>query len=165
MSDATILLFSYGTLQDENVQMQSFGRRLSGTPDAMPGYTQSLIEITDPDVISTSGKRFHPIVIPSSDPAAAVKGTVFAISESELAAADQGPAEVRNGRLGLRQGLTLEYSLGLELALLDVADCQELALVRHAGFVRFDRRIPAAQNDGIAHADAMGLIIRDGNLR
>ena len=86
--DATILLFSYGTLQQENVQLSSFGRVLAGTPDAMPGWRQSEIEITDPEVIRTSGKRFHPIVEPSGDPADEVSGTVFRITEAQLAAAD-----------------------------------------------------------------------------
>lgn len=85
--DATILLFSYGTLQQENVQLSSFGRRLEGTPDAMPGWRQGEIEITDPEVIRASGKRFHPIVEPS-DATDAVAGTVFRITEAELAAAD-----------------------------------------------------------------------------
>ena len=86
--DATILLFSYGTLQQENVQLSSFGRRLEGTPDAMPGYRNSLIEITDPEVIRASGKRFHPIVEPSGNAADEVAGTVFRITATELAAAD-----------------------------------------------------------------------------
>ncbi|WP_395681942.1 gamma-glutamylcyclotransferase family protein [Inquilinus sp.] len=85
--DATILLFSYGTLQQENVQLSSFGRRLEGTPDAMPGWRQGEIEITDPEVIRASGKRFHPIVEPG-DTADSVAGTVFRITEAELAAAD-----------------------------------------------------------------------------
>ena len=36
-----ILHFSYGTLQLESVQRSSFGRRLDGQPDAMPGYTRT----------------------------------------------------------------------------------------------------------------------------
>ena len=35
---ADVLLFSYGTLQLESVQLSSFGRRLEGEPDAMTGY-------------------------------------------------------------------------------------------------------------------------------
>ena len=62
MSDQrTVLLFSYGTLQLDEVQLSSFGRLLEGQADAMVGYRQSQIEITDPEVIKTSGKRFHPI--------------------------------------------------------------------------------------------------------
>jgi gamma-glutamylcyclotransferase (GGCT)/AIG2-like uncharacterized protein YtfP len=81
-------LFSYGTLQDKTVQMASFGRRLEGAPDAMPGYRQTLVEITDPEVLATSGARFHPIVEPSSDPADQVAGMVFQVTTAELAAAD-----------------------------------------------------------------------------
>jgi len=90
VSDATntVLLFSYGTLQLEAVQLSSFGRRLSGTADAMPRHRKELLEITDPDVIRTSGERFHPIVVPSDNPADEVEGTVFEITQQELAAAD-----------------------------------------------------------------------------
>jgi gamma-glutamylcyclotransferase (GGCT)/AIG2-like uncharacterized protein YtfP len=86
---AAILLFSYGTLQDKNVQVASFGRELQGRPDAMPGYRQTLLEITDPAVLATSGKQFHPIVEPSADSRDEVRGTVFEITAQELAAADQ----------------------------------------------------------------------------
>lgn len=84
-----ILLFSYGTLQLESVQHASFGRLLAGKPDAMPGFKKSLVEITDPDVLATSGERFHPIVVPSDDPDEKVDGTVFEITAAELAAADR----------------------------------------------------------------------------
>jgi hypothetical protein len=57
-----ILLFSYGTLQLESVQLASFGRVLAGSRDAIPGFKKTLVEITDPDVLAKSGERFHPIV-------------------------------------------------------------------------------------------------------
>ncbi|MCB8829114.1 gamma-glutamylcyclotransferase, partial [Escherichia coli] len=69
-------------------QRSSFGRLLQGTPDAMPGFRKSMIEITDPDVIRASGSNFHPIVVPSADSGDEVAGTVFKITASELAAAD-----------------------------------------------------------------------------
>lgn len=87
--DRTVLLFSYGTLQQDDVQLASFGRLLEGQDDAMPGYRQSLIEITDPEVVRTSGKRFHPIVEPSDNPDDQVKGRMFRITDAELKAADQ----------------------------------------------------------------------------
>ncbi|MBN8938971.1 MAG: gamma-glutamylcyclotransferase [Rhizobiales bacterium] len=87
-NERTVRLFSYGTLQQEGVQLSSFGRLLTGADDAMPGYRQSMIEITDPDVIAKSGTNFHPIVMASDDPQDAVAGKVFEISEAELAAAD-----------------------------------------------------------------------------
>jgi gamma-glutamylcyclotransferase (GGCT)/AIG2-like uncharacterized protein YtfP len=84
----TIHLFSYGTLRQQDVQLASFGRLLEGSDDALPGYKQSMIEITDPEVLRKSGKNFHPIVAASDDPADEVSGMVFAITEAELAAAD-----------------------------------------------------------------------------
>jgi len=86
---AAILLFSYGTLQDKNVQVASFGRELQGRADAMPGYRQTLLEITDSDVLATSGKKYHPIVEQSPDSNDEVRGTVFEITAQELAAADK----------------------------------------------------------------------------
>jgi gamma-glutamylcyclotransferase (GGCT)/AIG2-like uncharacterized protein YtfP len=86
---AAILLFSYGTLQDKKVQIAQFGRELRGQADSIPGYRQSLLEITDPDVLAKSGKTHHPIVEPSPDPADEVSGTVFEITAQELAAADE----------------------------------------------------------------------------
>src|SRR5580658_1948622 len=85
----SVALFSNGTLRLEAVQMKSFGRRLTGTDDAMPGFRTETIEITGPDVISISGERFHSIVSPSGDPNDEVKGTLFFISDEELDAADK----------------------------------------------------------------------------
>jgi hypothetical protein len=88
-SEATIRLFSYGTLQLESVQLSSFGRVLQGSTDVMPGFRRSTITITDPDVIKASGANVHPIVARSDDPADEVPGTVFEITAAELRAADE----------------------------------------------------------------------------
>lgn len=88
-TSVAILLFSYGTLQDKNVQVASFGRELQGRADAMPGYRQTLLEITAPEVLATSGKKYHPIVEQSPDSNDEVSGTVFEITAQELAAADK----------------------------------------------------------------------------
>jgi gamma-glutamylcyclotransferase (GGCT)/AIG2-like uncharacterized protein YtfP len=81
-------LFSYGTLQQENVQRATFGRVLKGQPDALVGFKQELVEITDPDVLAKSGERFHPIVTYSGNDTDRVPGMVFEITSAELAAAD-----------------------------------------------------------------------------
>ncbi|EJN05250.1 gamma-glutamylcyclotransferase [Phyllobacterium sp. YR531] len=86
--DAIINLFSYGTLQLESVQLSSFGRLLTGTKDSISGFRSAMVEITDPEVIQASGSNFHPIVGPSDNPADELEGTVFQITERELAAAD-----------------------------------------------------------------------------
>ncbi|MDD1012499.1 gamma-glutamylcyclotransferase family protein [Pseudomonas rubra] len=82
------LLFSYGTLQDKAVQLANFGRELVGQTDQMLGYSQAWVEITDPQVLATSGKTHHPIISPSNNADDSVAGMVFQISEAELAAAD-----------------------------------------------------------------------------
>ncbi len=42
------LLFSYGTLQQENVQRSTFGRVIQGQRDELVGFEQSSIRIEDP---------------------------------------------------------------------------------------------------------------------
>src|SRR6478672_6790091 len=66
------LLFSYGTLQQSNVQLATFGRELPGTPDSLVGYEQSMVPINDPEVVRTSGKTHHPIVRYTGDATARV---------------------------------------------------------------------------------------------
>lgn len=81
-------LFSYGTLQSPEVQLSRFGRLLEGRSDALPGFRTTYIEITDPEVIAASGTDRHPLVLASPDRQDAVEGSVFAITDAELAAAD-----------------------------------------------------------------------------
>ena len=81
-------LFSYGTLQHETVQLANFGRKLEGRKDKLPGFELSMIEITEPDVIATSGEAFHPIVTYTGNLADAVEGMVFDVSVKELRHAD-----------------------------------------------------------------------------
>lgn len=88
MNAATVSLFSYGTLQQPNVQIATFGRLLEGRPDALPGFALAPLPITDPDVIATSGSAVHHIAVPTGNPADQVPGIVFAITPAELEAAD-----------------------------------------------------------------------------
>ncbi len=55
-------LFSYGTLRLESVQLATFGRRLDGAADVLPGFALATVEIDDPQVIATSGQAQHPII-------------------------------------------------------------------------------------------------------
>lgn len=83
------LLFSYGTLQQENVQLATFGRQLQGRPDELPGFTLLSIEIKNPDVVATSGLRHHRIARRTGRDSDRVPGMVFELSDAELASADQ----------------------------------------------------------------------------
>jgi gamma-glutamylcyclotransferase (GGCT)/AIG2-like uncharacterized protein YtfP len=103
----TIHLFSYGTLQLESVQMKSFGRLLAGRKDAVQGYRKDMLEITDPEVIRTSGERFHPVVSKSDDSADEVQGMVFSITQEELEAADRYEvADYKRIEVTLKSGVT-----------------------------------------------------------
>ncbi|CCQ12791.1 hypothetical protein PALB_37310 [Pseudoalteromonas luteoviolacea B = ATCC 29581] len=82
-------LFSYGTLQQTDVQLTTFGRILDGQHDELVGFEIKLIEIRDPTVIKTSGKTHHPILIRSGDKNAKVSGMVFDITDNELDHADK----------------------------------------------------------------------------
>jgi len=83
------LLFSYGTLQQENVQLSTFGRLLQGQRDELLGFEQSLVRIEDPQVVATSGKTHHANVTFNGRNDSRVSGTVFEITDAELAAADR----------------------------------------------------------------------------
>jgi gamma-glutamylcyclotransferase (GGCT)/AIG2-like uncharacterized protein YtfP len=85
----TQLLFSYGTLQQKEVQLSTFGRELVGEEDSLVGFCQSMVLITDPDVVMTSGKTHHPIVKLSNNSEDRVPGTAFEVTDEELANADK----------------------------------------------------------------------------
>ena len=81
-------LFSYGTLQQENVQIETFGRKLTGQKDTLIGYILSEVVIKDPAVIGVSGKAIHPILKYTGKPSDTVAGSVFELTPEELAQAD-----------------------------------------------------------------------------
>jgi gamma-glutamylcyclotransferase (GGCT)/AIG2-like uncharacterized protein YtfP len=101
-----VLLFSYGSLQNKNVQIANFGRELTGREDALPGYARGLVPIIDPKLMASSGESHHANVAPSSNPRDAVAGIVFEITEQELAAADiyEEVAEYRRIFVTLKSG-------------------------------------------------------------
>jgi hypothetical protein len=83
------LLFSYGTLQQADVQVATFGRLLQGRRDALPGFEPSLARIDDPELAAKLGRAHHANVTRNGRGDSHVPGTVFTVSEAELAAADQ----------------------------------------------------------------------------
>jgi hypothetical protein len=82
------LLFSYGTLQLESVQLGTFGRQLVGKPDAILGFQEAMMEMKDPEVIALSGKTHHPIATFSGNPEHRVSGVAFEVTDDELLRAD-----------------------------------------------------------------------------
>ena len=83
-----LVLFSYGTLQQPEVQDSVFARRPPSWPDRVPAHRLDWITITDPEVIDVSGSDRHPVLVATGDPDDAVEGTALRITAAELAAAD-----------------------------------------------------------------------------
>jgi len=52
--NTTELLFSYGTLQNVEVQLETFRRELVGHDDALLGYQLEMVEIKDEAVVALS---------------------------------------------------------------------------------------------------------------
>lgn len=82
-------LFSYGTLQLEQVQQSTFGRRLEGIKDTLIGYNLATLKINDPVVIEKSGTDIHPILRFTGISSDHVEGTVFDVSLNELKLTDE----------------------------------------------------------------------------
>jgi hypothetical protein len=85
----TVRLFSYGTLQQPEVQIANYGRLLEGKPDALAGYRLVPLEISDSEVVRVSGKAVHTIACATGDASDRVPGMLFELTETELAATDR----------------------------------------------------------------------------
>ena len=88
------LLFSYGTLQNPEVQLDTFGRLLDADDDVLPGYTMDYAEIEDPRVVDLSGLSAHPVVRETGNELDKVVGRVLWVTEEELDAADEYEVEL-----------------------------------------------------------------------
>lgn len=83
------LLFSYGTLQQEDVQQSTFGRKLNGSSDELVGYEPSLVKIEDSQLAATLGKTHHANAKFNGNEDSRVHGMVFEITDAELAGVDE----------------------------------------------------------------------------
>jgi len=86
---ADVPLFSYGTLQLREVQLANYGRELEGSPDALLGYRLEVVPDRDPDAVRISGTKTHFVVRATGNPADRVPGTLFLLTEEELASTDR----------------------------------------------------------------------------
>ena len=86
---ATEALFTYGTLQMPDVQLDTFGRRVPGGDDALPGYRMEWSDVGDERVAQLSGLDAHPILRYTGDAHDRVFGRVLYLTIDELDAADE----------------------------------------------------------------------------
>jgi gamma-glutamyl AIG2-like cyclotransferase len=86
---ATENLFSYGTLQLEGVQLETFGRKLEGQPDGLSEYQLVMITITDEDFVIKSGTADHRNLEFTGNAKDIVEGSVLKLTQNELEQADR----------------------------------------------------------------------------
>ena len=108
-------LFSYGTLRLEEVQLATFGRRLEGTPDALPGYRLVTIKITDEEFVAKSGTANHRSLQFTGNSSDVVEGVAFKVTAEDLAQADAyEPEGYERIRIQLRSGSNAWIYLSLK---------------------------------------------------
>jgi gamma-glutamylcyclotransferase (GGCT)/AIG2-like uncharacterized protein YtfP len=86
-------LFSYGTLQDEEVQLSTFGRTLAGEPDILRSYLQG-----------TCGPYLN--IKFTGQQSNSVRGTRFEVTKAELEEADiyEATADYKRVEVQLNSG-------------------------------------------------------------
>jgi hypothetical protein len=82
------LLFSYGTLQQEAVQLSTFGRPLSGARDELLGFESSLVPIADPELAAAAGMTHHVTAAFTGRPESRMGGMAFEVTDAEIGLAD-----------------------------------------------------------------------------
>jgi gamma-glutamylcyclotransferase (GGCT)/AIG2-like uncharacterized protein YtfP len=92
-------LFSYGTLQNQAVQLATFGRRLMGTPDALPRYRQVRREVGDARVAAISGSKYYLNLEFTGRESDSVVGVLFQVTREELDQADRYEASANYERI------------------------------------------------------------------
>ena len=103
--EATENLFSYGTLQLEEVQLETFGRKLDGNADALHEYKLVMITITDEEFVIKSGTADHRSLQFTGNSMDVVEGIVFKLTRNELEQADSyEPEGYERVRVQLRSG-------------------------------------------------------------
>ena len=97
-------LFTYGTLQREEIQLATFGRRLEGTPDFLPAYRLVLTQVRDEKFAEVNGVNQRTVQF-TGQLSDFVEGIVFVITQSELERSDTyEPTDYERVRVELKSG-------------------------------------------------------------
>jgi gamma-glutamylcyclotransferase (GGCT)/AIG2-like uncharacterized protein YtfP len=104
----TEYLFSYGSLQQESVQLATYGRLLAGRPDALVGYCFTLVSVKAENAALHPGVTHHRNLQFTGAASDLIEGMVFAVSPAELAQTDayEAPDDYHRVSVQLQSGLT-----------------------------------------------------------
>ena len=98
-------LFSYGTLQREDLQLKLYGRILEREADYLQGFLLKRIKITDEKFLSTGESDWQNTLCETNDINDNVPGTVLSLTTDELAITDAyEPNGYRRITVTLRSG-------------------------------------------------------------
>lgn len=76
-------LFAYGTLQNDDIHENLFGRIIQGTPETLVGYELQEIQIEE-----EFGIVEYDILVETGNPEDTINGIVYLITQKELHQAD-----------------------------------------------------------------------------
>lgn len=82
-------LFSYGTLQQQAVQIKLFGRIITGTEDILTGYIIQRIEISDPAFLARGENNIQHTLMTTFNESDKINGTILEFTKEELSLVDQ----------------------------------------------------------------------------
>jgi gamma-glutamylcyclotransferase (GGCT)/AIG2-like uncharacterized protein YtfP len=77
-------LFTYGTLQDKDIQENVFGRTLKGTPETLIGYVLKEIQIEE-----EFGIVQYPIITETNNPQDTLNGIVYEVTQTDFQQVDR----------------------------------------------------------------------------
>ena len=98
-------LFSYGTLQELEVQLAIFGRGLQGEPDALAGYRATVTPTSDEKFVAATGRTHNRTLEFTGEASDFVAGTLFVVTRAELDKADRyEPHDYERRSVELRSG-------------------------------------------------------------
>jgi hypothetical protein len=83
------LLFSYGTLQQEPVQLATFGRALEGQRDELRRYERAFVPVSDPALVARHGMTVTDTVAFTGRVEDTVSGTTLEVTDEEIARSDE----------------------------------------------------------------------------
>ena len=101
-------IFSYGTLQRDDVQRATYGRLLRGLDDALVGFALTSVRIADPERAAMLGRTHHANAVFGGCADNRVPGIAFEISDAELAATDRYEREDGYERIAVTLASGLE---------------------------------------------------------
>ncbi len=99
------LVFSYGNLQQEKVQLHLFGQLLSGEADSLYGYRLARIANTDKTILPNDESEWQYTLLNTADKNSRVDGTLFTLTDHQLNELDANkPRDYRRMFMTLSSG-------------------------------------------------------------